>query len=252
MELPAKELTRFKSHPRSCSYLPSETTSLEYRIFALMGSSQYGELVRRGWRRHGCHFFRPQCPACRECRSLRVLVDEFRPSRSQRKTLSRNADVSVTVQRPTITADHIRVYNAYHADMAVRRGWKDHQTDPEDYENAFLVGIWPFAHEILYRRDGELIGVGLVDIIEDALSSVYFFHDPSWRAEGPGTFSILQEIAFCRRSGLRYNYLGYWISGCQSMSYKANFAPHEILQQYVGQDEEPVWSRPADSPTTRS
>jgi arginyl-tRNA--protein-N-Asp/Glu arginylyltransferase len=244
MEPAAKELTRFQTRPRACSYLPAETATLEYRVFALMGSRQYRDMLRRGWRRHGPHFFRPRCAACTQCRSLRVLVPEFRASRSQRKILGRNADVRVTVQTPSVSPDHVRVYNAYHADMAERKGWTYHPTDPEDYENSFLVGIWPFAREILYHRDGELIGVGLVDVVEDALSSVYFFHDPTWRAAGPGTFSILQEIEYCRQTGRTYNYLGYWIAACGSMAYKANFAPHEILEHYVEQDEEPVWTRP--------
>lgn len=249
MDFPTGELARFTTPPRKCSYLPTETASLEYRIHAGMTERDYSELLRRGWRRHGTHLFRPRCPACIQCRSLRVLVDEFTPSRSQRKTLSRNADVRVVLQPPTVTPEHIRVYNAYHADMSQRRGWPHNQTTADDYEQSFLAGWWPFARELLYFREDELIGVGLVDVLADAISSVYFFHDPAWRARAPGTFSILQELSFCRATGRRFNYLGYWIAGCPSMAYKSNFGPHELLDRYVDAPTEPHWTRSLSSAT---
>jgi len=244
----ATELARFLSPPRSCSYLPAETASLEYRIYAGLTETRYRARLERGWRRHGVHLFRPVCPQCRQCRSLRVLVDQFRPSRSQRRTLQRNADVRLVVQRPTVTAEHIRLYNAYHRDMQARRGWPDRETDAAEYEQSFLAGDWPCAREFLYFRDDELIGVGLVDLFQDAVSSVYFYHDPEWRPQGPGTFSILSELEFCRETGRRYNYLGYWIAPCGSMAYKAGFRPHELLDEYVGDDETPVWRLAAEAP----
>jgi arginine-tRNA-protein transferase len=243
LELPARELMRFRTPPRPCSYLPQETASLDYRVYVQMSEEEYQERLRRGWRRHGAHFFRPVCPHCRECRSLRVLVQEFRPSRSQRRMLRKNRDVQVVFCEPDVTDAHLRLFNAYHADMTRRRGWPPQQTTREDYENAFLIGVWPFAREMQYREGSRLIGVGLVDVVSDALSSIYFYHDPQWRPRAPGTFSILQELTFCRETGRRYLYLGYWIAGCPSMSYKANFVPHEVLENLVGEDDEPTWRR---------
>ncbi len=49
---------------------------------------------------------------------------------------------------------------------------------------------------------------------------------------------------FCRTTGRRFNYLGYWIRECPSMSYKANFAPHQLLEDYVELDKEPRWNFP--------
>jgi arginine-tRNA-protein transferase len=231
----------FQSPPDCCSYVPTETASLAYRVCAGLTATQFRELLRRGWRRHGRHLFRPACPACVKCRSLRVDVTRFRPDRSQRRCLRRNQGTEVLFQRPTVTPDHVRLYNAWHADMSLRRGWPFHPTDEEDYAEAFLPGEWEFAQEMLYVRDGRLIGVSLVDVVDDGLSSAYFYHDPGWRDLGPGTLSILQEIDFCRRTGRTHLYLGYWIAECPSMAYKANFGPHEVLERYVTDDEEPVW-----------
>jgi arginine-tRNA-protein transferase len=127
--------------------------------------------------------------------------------------------------------------------MHARRGWRFELTTAEEYDSSFLAGKWSFAREFRYWRQGRLIGVGLVDETQSALSSVYFYHDPVWRSRSPGTFSILQEIEYARQTGRRWLYLGYWIAACGSMAYKAGFAPHEVLAQYVADDVEPAWHR---------
>jgi arginine-tRNA-protein transferase len=238
-------LSWFVTRARACSYLPDERASLEYRVYPGMEETEYYEFLRRGWRRHGAHLFRPRCAQCTQCRSLRVLVEQFRPTRSQRRVLQRNTSVEVIIQPPSVTTDHLRLFNAYHADMSARRGWRPRLSTPEDYADSFLSGEWPCAREMLYFRDSELIGVGLVDVLPEAVSSIYFYHHPHWRDGSPGTFSILQELELCRRTGRRYNYLGYWIAACQSMAYKANFRPHEVLAAYVDAPEEPFWTQPA-------
>lgn len=235
------EVARFTTAPYGCAYLPTETAALAYRILLDVTAQQYEELLRRGWRRFGCEFFRPVCPACVACQSLRLPLDAFTLSRSQRRTLQRNAAIEVVVQAPTITADHLRVYNAYHTDMHRRRGWPLHTTTPEAYVQQYVGGEWEFAREFLYYEHGRLVGVGLADITPVSLSSVYFFHDPIWRPRGPGVFSVLQQLAYAQRQGLRYHYLGYWIARCPSMAYKAQYRPHELLVWYPPDDVEPEW-----------
>ena len=222
------------------------------------------ELLRRGWRRMGTHFFRPRCPQCDRCRSLRVDVEAFSASKSQRRALKRNEDVRAILTRPSLSLDQIELFNAYHADMQQRRGWRDKETTPREYAESFLSGGWEFSYEVQYREgragaaeagaeppqdeedghqdtSGELLGIGLIDIVPDAISSIYFYHAPAWRDRGPGTFSILHELDLARRLRKRWLYLGYWISECPSMAYKSNFAPHEILSRYVSDDETPTW-----------
>jgi leucyl-tRNA---protein transferase len=125
--------------------------------------------------------------------------------------------------------------------MHVRSGWRDDRISSEAYAEAFLAGDWSFAKEFRYYRKDQLIGVGLVDVLPDALSSVYFYHDPAWRPESPGTFTVLKEIEYAQQTGRRYLYLGYWVADCQSMAYKARFGPHDILSVYPNDHEEPNW-----------
>ena len=233
---------RMRMPPDDCSYLPDEIQSLEFRLFDSIVDENYARLLERGWRRHGIHFFRPACPQCRKCRSLRIDVNTFKPTKSQRRALRRNADVTWHVREACVTPEHVELYNRYHADMHERRDWPLRQTDRNDYFESFLAGDYSFAREIVFHRDGHLIGVGLIDIAAGSASSVYFYHDPVWRDLGPGTFSLLCEIEHLRTIGGKFHYLGYWIRECPSMAYKSRFGPHELLEEYVGDTEQPVWS----------
>jgi leucyl-tRNA---protein transferase len=235
------DLVRFITEPRPCSYLDNETAQLEYRVPMLLDESKFSELLRRGWRRFGRYVFRPQCPACSKCRGIRIPLNSFRSTKSQRKALKRNQHIEVTVGPPSVSDDHIDLYNAYHDDMTARRGWPRNRTSPSDYYESFIGGDFDFAREFQYREDGRLVGVSLVDVTDCGTSSVYFYHEPEWRNLNPGTYSILKEIEYSQSLGLEHLYLGYWIGQNVSMDYKARFGPHELLEAYIEEDVEPVW-----------
>lgn len=227
-----------------CSYLPGRVSQFEYRWATTLSEERYERLLARGWRRFGRTLFRPVCRQCTECRSLRVSLSEFRPSKSQRRCFRHNTDVRVIVQAPTVTDDHLRMYNAYHRDMSERRGWPQRDISAQEYYQSFIDGHFEFAREFLYLRNDQLIGIGIVDQTCRVQSSVYFIHDPAWRPNGPGTFSVLSEIEAGRAEGRDYQYMGYYIRDCQSMNYKNRFEPHQLLQSHVADSQEPVWQFP--------
>lgn len=235
------DFVSFEAEPEACPYLPGRTARMEWRMATSLPAAQYEQLLQRGWRRFGGTLFRPACQSCRECRSLRVEVGRFASSKSQRRATRRNEQVRVVTQPASVSPQHVELFNAYHADMHRRRGWPAEEIDELEYSWTFLGGAADFAYEMLYYQEERLIGVGLIDLLPASSSSVYFFHDPDWRARSPGTFSLLREIQAARDSGRAHHYLGYWIAGCQSMSYKARFRPHELLSAPVDDDQLPVW-----------
>jgi arginine-tRNA-protein transferase len=227
--------------PGACSYLPGQTAHMVYRIAYGLKTPRYEHLLERGWRRFGRTLFRPSCPSCCACRSLRVGIREFRPSKSQRRCLNANRQLELVIGQPTVTREHLVLYNRYHADMHQRRGWAFREIDEANYSESFLDGKFPFSREFQYRLNGELVGLGIVDVTPAVMSSVYFFHDPDLRSRGLGTFSLLNELLDGSTAGRKWLYLGYYIRDCQSMNYKNHFRPHQVLETYCSDAETPDW-----------
>ncbi|MEQ9574710.1 MAG: arginyltransferase, partial [Rhodospirillales bacterium] len=93
-----------------------------------------------------------------------------------------------------------------------------------------LIEDTPIDTGLITFRDGQgaLIGAMLADRLGDGLSAVYSYFDPEQPRRGMGTYMILWLIDEAKRLGLPYVYLGFWIEGCNKMSYKARFRPLEV------------------------
>ena len=223
-------LFTFQSPPSQCGYLPDREWSLRYQIVGELSPNEYGELLRRGWRRFGFQLFRPECTTCRECQSLRVNANDFALSRSQKRVRAKNAgEIELRIGEPEVTAEKLELYDKFHAAQVERKNWPDHgPKDAADYAESFVENPFP-VEEWCYYLGGRLVGVGYVDAVPDGLSAIYFFHDPDERERSLGTFNVLSVIAAARDRGLPFVYLGFFVEGCGSLEYKAKFRPNEQL-----------------------
>lgn len=228
-----------------CVYLPDRRARMQYRLIQRCDAGDYQRLLERGWRRFGGVFFRPMCPTCAECRSLRIDVEDFRPNRSMRRAARRNRDLRVLLRPASISDRHLALYHRYHADMAARKGWKTRRTTPFEYFQTFVEGRQGYGRELLYLAGGELVAVALVDLLPRAVSAVYCYYEPALRDRSLGVFSILRQIALARERGAPHLYLGYWIADNESMRYKASYRPHQLLAGRPELDEPPAWRQQA-------
>ena len=80
--------------PSPCPYLPGKE---ERKVFTHLVGERAGELndllTHGGFRRSQSIAYRPACEACRACVSVRVVAEDFRPTRSMRRIAERNADI---------------------------------------------------------------------------------------------------------------------------------------------------------------
>ncbi|MGC6489578.1 MAG: arginyltransferase [Planctomycetota bacterium] len=186
----------------------------------------YVALMDRGFRRSGAVFYAMECPGCRACVPLRVPTATFRPSRSQRRALAKNRDVTVDYRAPVYSEESFALYRRYLAHQHPGSPQSDTQ---EDFADAFYRPVVE-ALEARYFVGDRLIGVSLLDVGERAWSSVYHFFDPEERSRSVGVYSVVAEIAEAKRRGVEHYHLGFWIEGAKTMAYKADFGPHELLQ----------------------
>jgi arginine-tRNA-protein transferase len=238
----ALELARFVSDEEKCQYLPQERATLECRVVAGLQGEELDDLLARGWRRFGPLVFRPACRACGECVSLRIPVDGFRPSRSQRRARNRCAHLTVEVARPRVDEERLALHQRWHQGREHSRGWESSPLEAAEYAQQFGMGE-ACGREVLYRDGGRLVGVGICDETAAAYSAVYFFHDPAYARLSLGVNHVLTLIERARREGKAHVYLGYRVMGCFSMRYKAAYLPHELLEGRPGSGEEPRWRR---------
>ena len=207
-------------------------------------TAQCQSLIDHGWRRFGKLFFRPVCQGCNECKNMRIVLDEFNFSKSQKRVLSKNKNTKVIVRQPTLTQDHVTLYDRYHTYMKDKKGWENDPISSQDYYHSFVDGHGEFGLEFLFIVDGVLAGIALVDVLEDGLSSIYCYYDHYFSDLSIGTFSILKQIEYAKKMNLEYIYLGYWVKENDSLSYKSKYTPYEILVSGFELEEAPIWRRP--------
>ena len=217
-------LTTLPAH--ACAYLPDRQST--FRAFAAesIDSSVYHRFLDANFRRSGTMVYQPVCDGCRQCVSIRVPVDRFAPTRSQRRSSTRNRDLRVAVGSPVPSEEKYALYARY-ASQWHARGLP---TTIEDFVD-FLYCSPTRTIEFAYRdAAGTLLGVGICDVSAASLSSVYFYFEPAAADRSLGTFAAVREIAFAREASIPFYHLGYWIAECPAMAYKANFRPAEVLQ----------------------
>lgn len=223
-----------------CGYLRGREATTEYRVMTNVTPYELEEMLIRGWRRFGFAYFRPVCAQCAECVSLRIPVDTFQPTKSQRRAMRKCAHLRVVAGPPIATEEKFQLHRAWHAMREETRGWQAGCDSLENYRRTFCLPDQS-ARELNYFDGDRLVGVGFIDETPNAISSVYFFYHPDVRDLSLGVASVLFEIAWARERGKSHVYLGYRIADCPSTAYKAQFKPHELLHDRPPMSIAPDW-----------
>jgi len=238
---PEPSSTDFCMLDYECAYIPNKKVRMHYKHIENATQSYNTALINRGWRRFGSYYFHPICESCSECKSLRINVDEFKLSKSQKKSIKRNKETEIIIQKPTLTQAHLDLYNKYHAFKHQKDNWTHRNISPREYKENFVEGAHDFGKEVLYIQDGEIIGVDLIDILDDGISSIYFYYDPDFPRLSLGIYSLLYQIELAKVLELPWIYLGYWVDGCKAFAYKSNFQPQEILNDFPPINKIALW-----------
>lgn len=189
---------------------------------AVITPSQLDLLLADGWRHFGTHFFRYNFGVfeneVRRVIPLRVCVDDFEPSKSQRRALRRNAGLETSVQPIMVNAETHQLF--------------------ERHKTRFTSGIPDTIYDFLsrdtstsptttlgvsVRNAGRLVAASFFDVGETSISSIYGIFDPDETTRSLGIYTMLVEIQFARENGKTLYYHGYAYEGESYYDYKKRF-----------------------------
>jgi len=234
-------IIEFSTLETKCSYLDDCKTRMEYKYIENATMELNQELIEHGWRRFGNYYSRPQCQNCQLCLSLRIDVKNYNFSHSAKRVFKKAEGIRYVIQTPTISTEHLELYDKYHRFMEQKRGWKYYNLKPQSYHELYVSGAHNFGKEVLYFQGEKLIGVDLIDFLDDGISSIYFYYDPDFEKLSLGRLSIYEQIILAKEYDLDWIYLGYYVEHCQSLKYKASYAPYQILQGNPALNEATLW-----------
>lgn len=228
----------FLTAPSPCPYLSGQ---FERKVFTHLVGEKAPELndllTQGGFRRSQNIAYRPACETCRACVSVRILAQEFKPTRNMKRVGQRNADLIGVEHQAEPSTEQYSLFRRY-LDARHKRGG---MSDMTVLDYAMMVEDSHVATKVIeYRKrgpasfitgkgEGELIGVALTDQMTDGLSMVYSYFNPDMEDRSLGTFMILDHIERARAAGLPHVYLGYWVDGSPKMAYKVRYRPQEHL-----------------------
>ena len=207
---------------------------------------QYQQLIDYGWfRRGGVKLYRTtQCHDVRcSLWETRVLVRDFdyHSHKSFAKVMRRMPVGRLTVE--TVSAQYSQesheLYNSYNVGRhdkhpASDYHYREHAVD-SPIGNQAVDGIEYGSFHQLYRLDGRLVAVSLIDIVPKGIVSVYMWYSLEKEVSkySLGVYSALKEIEFVRELSkknpeMKYYYLQGWNENNKKLAYKANYPPESF------------------------
>ena len=224
--------------PAACPYLPNE---MERKVFTHLVGPRAAEmndlLTQGGFRRSQNIAYRPACETCRACVSVRILANEFQPTRSMRRVDAANRDLIATDFAAQPSSEQFSLFRHYLDSRHQQGGMSDmsvldYAIMVEDTHVNTRIVEYRIREEgagLAHHPRGTLVAAALTDVMADGLSMVYSYFDPGMDRRSLGSFMILDHIRRTQALGLPHVYLGYWVRGSRKMDYKTRFLPQEHL-----------------------
>jgi leucyl-tRNA---protein transferase len=232
-ELPLQKLQFYVTTPYPCGYIAkNRAQSLIASPHHLVDAEVYSELIQQGFRRSGKFAYRPHCEHCNKCVPVRIVLDQFIPTRSQKRAYKQHSDLTANILPLGFHQAHVELYSAYQALRHATEDVMSQNTDSSEEEQyrQFLCQSNVDSLMIEFKdAQNQVKIVSVIDTVKDGHSAVYTFYDAIETKSSFGTYAIMWLIDWTKSLNLPYVYLGYWIAESQKMAYKEKFNRQEKL-----------------------
>jgi len=202
--------------------LVNEAGQAEY-----LSPEQMDRLWASGWRHFGRRFFRYslmwQDEEWKRVVNLRVPLEDWRPSKSQRRTLRRNEDLTVQINGAEPDDEARSLFQTHK--QRFRDNVPDHLSDFLGDEPNGCPGP---CLQITVKKEESLLAVSYLDLGLSACSSIYGIFNPEESSRRLGIFTMLQEMLYAKEAGMKHYYLGYGCIESSPYDYKKEVSPLEV------------------------
>lgn len=176
-----------------------------------------------GWRHFGSDFFRSSLMveemAIKRQVALRLAVEEFQPSKSQRRTMRRNEDLEFSFGPATPGPAEVELFEKHK-----QRFETNVPSSLTEFLGSRPDGVPCACSQLSVRSEGRLIATSFLALGRTSCSSVYAVFDPAESRRRLGIQTMLTEIAYARELGLKHYYSGYATVEASCYDYKKQFA----------------------------
>ncbi len=182
------------------------------------------ELWAQGWRHFGSRFFRYslmwQEESWKRVLNLRVPLQEWSPSKSQRRTLKRNHDLEVDFAPAVPGGEEEGLFQNH------KQRFRDNVPDVlSDFLGEEPNGVPVPCLQLSVRKEGELLAASFLDLGQRACSSIYGIFDPKESERRLGILTMLLEMNYAKEIGMEFYYLGYVCVEPSPYDYKKEVKP---------------------------
>jgi len=186
-----------------------------------------------GWRHFGVIFVRYRTSSHGgkpySVLPLRVDLERFQLTRSQRRVLAKNRDLEVIVRPSFIDKEKQQLFEQH------RVRFTDNAPDSLfNFLSPNPAEIPCPNQELCIYLNGRLVGVTFLDIGEVSTSAIYAIFDPTEANRSLGILMILHSIEFSRARSCRYYYPGYAYREPFAYDYKKRLGGLEFLDWHSG------------------
>ncbi len=184
---------------------------------------QLDMLLADGWRHFGTYFFRYNLNIHKEeivrVIPLRIRLADFQLSKSQKRVLRKNEDLTVEFTRIDIIDDIEGLFHRHkhRFDHGVPDSIYDFLSP--DAANYPTTGFQITARNV----DGRLLAVSFFDVAAESVSAIYGCFDPDETSRSLGIFTMLKVIEFASQNGKTFYYHGYAYDSESFYDYKKRF-----------------------------
>ncbi|MEM9527965.1 MAG: hypothetical protein AAGA31_15225 [Bacteroidota bacterium] len=149
---------------------------------------------------------------------IRVDLQGFTFSKSQRKLMRRNANLFELSRGPRIIDEERNtLYRKYAHEFDGRLSSSINES-LEDYNGDTVFNTYETT--VREKVSGKLVAASYFDLGERTAASILGFYDPDLKSFSLGYYTMLLEMAYCLEQGMRYYYPGYVVPGYERFDYK--------------------------------